>query len=66
MLIIFRESDLRKIIDYMGDKHNLLSSMEDAEILHYVCTVISIRGALLVSICKYNIVSLNIFKYTLN
>lgn len=52
MLFIFRESDLSKIIDYVREKHNLLSSMEDAEILHYVCTVVSIRGALLVSICK--------------
>ncbi|KAG8194447.1 hypothetical protein JTE90_011055 [Oedothorax gibbosus] len=48
---IIEESDLEKIVDYLKTNCNLLSSLEDAEIVHYVCTIVSIRGALLVSIC---------------
>jgi len=40
-----------KIIENLRNKGFVKPSMEDAEIVHYVCTVVSIRGSLLVSIC---------------
>ncbi|GIY23592.1 hexokinase type 2 [Caerostris extrusa] len=45
------ESNLEKILKNMKTKGFAEATLEDAEIVHYVCTVISIRGALLVSIC---------------
>ncbi|GFU54674.1 phosphotransferase [Nephila pilipes] len=45
------ESNLQKILESLKSKGFLQATLEDAEIVHYVCTVISVRGALLVSIC---------------
>nr|XP_042901640.1 hexokinase-2 [Parasteatoda tepidariorum] len=48
------ETSKQVILDIMKSKGFNDISEEDAEILHYVCTIISIRGALLVSICLAN------------
>lgn len=45
------ESNLEKILENLKSKGFSQATLEDAEIVHYVCTVISVRGALLVSIC---------------
>ncbi|GFR30106.1 hexokinase type 2 [Trichonephila clavata] len=45
------ESNLEKILENLKSKGFLKATLEDADIVHYVCTAISARGALLVSIC---------------
>ncbi|GFX77185.1 hexokinase type 2 [Trichonephila clavipes] len=45
------ESNLEKILENLKSKGFLQATLEDADIVHYVCTAISVRGALLVSIC---------------
>lgn len=45
------EPDLHKILESLRSKGFVSASVHDAEIVHHVCTVVSIRGSLLVSIC---------------
>lgn len=45
------ESDMEKILLNLKSKGFTSANLEDAEIVHYVCTVVSVRGSLLVSIC---------------
>ncbi|CAL1279146.1 unnamed protein product [Larinioides sclopetarius] len=49
------ESNFKKILENLKSKGFLQATLEDAEIVHYVCTVISIRGSLLVSILLANL-----------
>ncbi|XP_054709188.1 hexokinase-1-like [Uloborus diversus] len=43
--------DLEKISDILKSKGFLETTLDDAEIVYYVCSVVSVRGSLIVSIC---------------